>query len=74
MYTSKTCNITCYFQYIHVCTGRFTDGSTAGTGRSLLAATLTEPALQPQFSRTAALLTVTEVLSTKLQILPLRNS
>jgi hypothetical protein len=26
MYTSNTCNITCFFQYIHICTGRITDG------------------------------------------------
>jgi hypothetical protein len=25
MYTSNTCNITGYFQYIHICTGRITD-------------------------------------------------
>jgi hypothetical protein len=25
MYTCNTCNITCYFQYIHICTSRFTD-------------------------------------------------
>ena len=25
MYTSNTCNTTCYFQYIHICTGRITD-------------------------------------------------
>jgi hypothetical protein len=25
MYTSNTCNITCYFQYMHICTGRITD-------------------------------------------------
>ena len=26
MYTSNTCNTTCYFQYIHICIGRITDG------------------------------------------------
>jgi hypothetical protein len=25
MFPSNTCNITCHFQYIHICTGRFTD-------------------------------------------------
>ena len=25
MYTSNTCNTTCYFQYIHICIGRITD-------------------------------------------------
>jgi hypothetical protein len=25
IYPPNTCNITCYFQYIHICTGRFTD-------------------------------------------------
>ncbi len=31
MYTSNTCNITCYFQYMHICTGRITDVRGPGT-------------------------------------------
>jgi hypothetical protein len=33
MYTSNTCNTTCYFQYIHICIGRITDVAGQVLGR-----------------------------------------
>ncbi len=37
MYTSNTCNITCHFQYIHICNGRFTDEEQHTPRQSMLA-------------------------------------